>query len=181
MYRTTDGGRTWRQTRLRAANLFTSVTQVSFSLVGAHDLFALARESGDTASNFGPLFVSHDSGRHWRELPNRRRRPAGSPSKRRAAAGSPAVILAQASTAPSTAGRTWAGVDPGNPHASPPPQPHEGPREESIEEEEVAGLGETKEDIYTTPRIGRDGHGILGMLEATRREGAERDPDGRLA
>jgi photosystem II stability/assembly factor-like uncharacterized protein len=172
MYRTTDGGRTWRHTRLRAANLFTSVTQVSFSLVGAHDLFALPRVSGDTASNFGPLLVSHDSGRHWRELP----KPppeAGqisfeTPRRGWLAGGHPGPALYRTVDG----GRTWARVDPGNPHASPPPEPPEEPPEEDVE----PGLGETKEDIYTTPLIGRDGHGILGMLEATGREGPNGTP-----
>ena len=176
IYRTTDGGRTWRHTRLRAANLFTSVTQVSFSLVGAHDLFALPKVSGDTASNFGPLLVSHDSGRHWRELP----KPppeAGqisfeTPRRGWLAGGHPGPALYRAVDG----GRTWTRVDPGNPRFTPPPQPPEGPREESIEEEETSGLGETREDIYTTPLIGRDGHGILGMLEATRREGPNGTP-----
>ncbi|GEM_PF-3401323 len=177
MYRTTDGGRTWRHTRLRAANLFTSATQVSFSLVDGHDLFALPKVSGDTASNFGPLLVSHDSGRHWRELPKpppeAGRISFETPRRGWLAGGHPGPALYRTVDG----GRTWTEVDPGNPHATPPPQPPEGPREETpIEEEETSGLGETKEDIYTTPLIGRDGHGILGMLEATGREGPNGTP-----
>jgi photosystem II stability/assembly factor-like uncharacterized protein len=155
MYMTTDGGRTWHHTRLRAPNLFTSVTQVSFSLVGAHDLFALARESGDTASNFGSLLVSHDSGRHWRALPSPPK--AGrisfeTPSRGWLAVGWPGRGLYRTTDG----GRTWVAVEPGKPLDAPTPKGGEqGPHE--------ALWGA----YYTTPLIGPHGHGIFGMVEST--------------
>jgi photosystem II stability/assembly factor-like uncharacterized protein len=155
MYRTTDGGRTWHHTRLHASNLFTSVTQVSFSLVGAHDLFALARESGDTASNFGSLLVSHDSGRHWRALPSPPK--AGrisfeTPRRGWLAVGWPGRGLYRTGDG----GRTWVAVQPGKPLDAPTPKGGEqGPHE--------ALWGA----YYTTPLIGPHGHGIFGMVEST--------------
>jgi photosystem II stability/assembly factor-like uncharacterized protein len=155
MYRTTDGGRTWRHTWLRAPDLFTSVTQVSFSLVGAHDLFALARESGDTASNFGSLLVSHDSGRHWRALPSPPK--AGrisfeTPRRGWLAVGWPGRGLYRTTDG----GRTWVAVQPGKPLDAPTPKG----REPGLHEA-VWGA------YYTTPLIGPQGHGVLGMVEST--------------
>jgi photosystem II stability/assembly factor-like uncharacterized protein len=153
MYRTTDGGRTWHHTRLHASNLFTSVTQVSFSLVGAHDLFALARESGDTASNFGSLLVSHDSGRHWRALPpppKAGRISFETPRRGWLAVGWPGLGLYRTVDG----GRTWVAVQPGKPPGTPTPKG----REPGLHEA-VWGA------YYTTPLIGPRGHGILGMVE----------------
>jgi photosystem II stability/assembly factor-like uncharacterized protein len=173
---TPDGGRTWSHARLRAYTVPIPAAHVSFSLVDGHELFALVKVEGDTASNFGPLLVSHDSGRHWRELPKpppeAGRISFETPRRGWLAGGHPGPALYRTVDG----GRTWTGVDPGNPQASPPPEPPEGPREETIEEQEEVGLGETQEDIYTTPLIGRDGHGILGMLEATRRERPNETP-----
>lgn len=176
MYRTIDGGRTWHHTRLRAYTVPIPAAHVSFSLVDGHELFALVKVEGDTASNFGPLLVSHDSGRHWRELPKpppeAGRISFETPRRGWLAGGHPGPALYRTVDG----GRTWTEVDPGNPQFTPPPQPPESPREVHVEEEETSGFGETKEDIYTTPLIGRDGHGILGMLEATGREGPNGTP-----
>jgi hypothetical protein len=167
MYMTSDGGRTWHHTRLRAYTVGIPAAHVSFSLVDGHELFALVKVEGDTASNFGPLLVSHDSGRHWRELPTpppeAGRISFETPRRGWLAGGHPGPRLYRTVDG----GLTWTEVDPGNPHASPPPEPPEGTREEPLEEEIQPGLGEIQEDIYTTPLIGPDGHGILGMLEAT--------------
>jgi photosystem II stability/assembly factor-like uncharacterized protein len=153
MFMTTDGGRTWRHTRLRAPNLFTSVTQVSFSLVGAHDLFALARESGDTASNFGSLLVSHDSGRHWRALPSPPK--AGrisfeTPRRGWLAVAWPGLGLYRTVDG----GRSWVEVQPGKPPGTPTPKGREPGLHEAI-------WGA----CYTTPLIAPSGYGILGMVE----------------
>jgi photosystem II stability/assembly factor-like uncharacterized protein len=176
MYRTTDGGRTWRHTRLRAYTVGIPAAHVSFSLVDGHELFALVKVEGDTASNFGPLLVSHDSGRHWRELakapPEAGQISFETPRRGWLAGGHPGPALYRTVDG----GRTWAEVDPANPHAPPPPEPPQGAREEPPEEEIESELGERQQDIYTTPLIGRDGHGILGMLEATGRGGPNGTP-----
>lgn len=161
MYMTTDGGRTWHRTRLRAANLFTSVTHVSFSLVGAHDLFALARESGDTASDFGVLLVSHDSGRHWRALPpppKAGRISFDTPRRGWLAVAWPGLGLDRTVDG----GRSWVEVQPGKPPGTPTPKG----REPGLHEA-VWGA------YYTTPLIGPDGHGILGMIEMPDKSGIE--------
>ncbi|HEY0279715.1 MAG TPA: hypothetical protein VGC32_15740 [Solirubrobacterales bacterium] len=155
MFRTTDGGRTWHHTRLRAGGLIRGATQVSFSLVGAHELFAMAKEEGDTASNFGVLLVSHDSGRHWRTLPQPPK--AGrisfrTPRRGWLAVGSPGRGLFRTADG----GRTWVAVQPGKPLDAPTPKGRE------------QGLNEALWGAYyTTPLIGPHGHGILGMVEST--------------
>lgn len=155
MYRTTDGGRTWQHTRLRNGGLIRGATQVSYSLVGAHEIFALAREAGDTASNFGVLLVSHDSGRHWRALPSpptAGRISFETPRRGWLAVASPGRGLYRTADG----GRTWVAVQPGKPLDAPTPK---GP--ESGLHEAVWGA------YYTTPLIGPHGHGILGMVEST--------------
>jgi photosystem II stability/assembly factor-like uncharacterized protein len=155
MFRTTDGGRTWHRTRVHDTGLIMGVSQVSFSLVGGHELFALAREEGDTASDFGVLLVSHDSGRHWRALPPPPR--AGrisfeTPRRGWLAVGWPARGLYRTVDG----GRGWVEVQPGKPLDAPTPK---GPE---------AGLHEALWGAYyVTPLIGPHGHGILGMVEST--------------
>jgi photosystem II stability/assembly factor-like uncharacterized protein len=152
---TTDGGRTWHHTRLRATGLIRGATQVSFSPVGAHELFALARESGDTASNFGVLLVSHDSGHHWRALPpppKAGRISFETPRRGWLAVGWPGRGLYRTEDG----GRTWVAVQPGKPLDAPTPKG----REPGLHEA-VWGA------YYTTPLIGPHGHGILGMVEST--------------
>jgi photosystem II stability/assembly factor-like uncharacterized protein len=173
---TPDGGRTWRPITPPVPDV-SLIDGIYFAGPRrGHELFALVKVEGDTASNFGPLLVSHDSGRHWRELPTpppeAGRISFETPRRGWLAGGHPGPALYRTVDG----GRTWAGVDPGNPHASPPPEPPEGPPEEPLEEEIQPGLGEIQEDIYTTPLIGPDGHGILGMLEATGREGPNGTP-----
>ncbi|MBS1894856.1 MAG: hypothetical protein JST59_26450 [Actinobacteria bacterium] len=155
MNMTTDGGRTWHHTRLHATGFIRGATQVSFSLVGAHDLFALAREEGDTASNFGVLLVSHDSGRHWRALPPQPKAGRVSfetPLRGWLAVGWPGRGLYRTADG----GRTWVAVQPGKPLDAPTPKG----REPGLHEA-VWGA------YYTTPLIGPNGHGILGMVEST--------------
>lgn len=114
IYMTTDGGRTWRHTRLRAYDKFVMpAVEASFSLVDGHDLFALLRASGDTASSFGSLFVSRDAGRHWRALPTPPH--AGRISfEPHGAAGSSGAAPAGVSGAPSTAATPGTRLNPGN-------------------------------------------------------------------
>jgi photosystem II stability/assembly factor-like uncharacterized protein len=153
MYRTTDGGRTWHRTSLRGAGFIRGATKVSFSLVGGHELFVMARESGDTASNFGVLLVSHDSGRHWRALPSPPK--AGrisfeTPRRGWLAVAWPGLGLLRTLNG----GRSWVEVQPGKPPGTPTPKG----REPGLREA-VWGA------YYTTPLIGPNGTGILGMVE----------------
>jgi photosystem II stability/assembly factor-like uncharacterized protein len=152
VFRTTDGGRTWRRTRLRDYDTITPVASATFSLVGAHELFVLTRVEGDTASNFGPLFVSRDAGRHWRSLtPPPRSGKVFFETPRRGWVASPSPGPALYRTA--DGGRSWDKVLPQKP-----------PHPPSAEERET--FRPTRWTSYSTPVIGPDGHGILGMVEA---------------
>jgi photosystem II stability/assembly factor-like uncharacterized protein len=153
IYMTTDGGRTWHRSRLRAYRLFMPATSVSFSLVDGHELFALVKEEGDTASNFGTLLVSDDAGRQWRALPSPPQAgPISFETPRRGwlAGGTPAPKLWRTRDG----GRTWVQVKPG------------GRRGSSLPKSVHPGLGGMTWDAYTTPLIGAEGSGILGMIEA---------------
>ena len=168
IYRTSDGGRTWHHTRLRAYDKFVMpASKVSFSLVDGHELFALVKASGDTASNFGSLFVSRDSGRHWRALPTppqAGRIAFETPRRGWLASGRPGPALYRTVDG----GRTWANVEPGRPHDLPPPK---GGESEGFEEDFG---GHEWSAAYSTPLIGPDGHGILGMVESGGYEDAAR-------
>jgi photosystem II stability/assembly factor-like uncharacterized protein len=152
MYRTSDGGRTWHRIRLRDYDEYAPVTEVSFSSVGRHEIFALTRVNGDPARFFGPLFVSRDSGRHWRALPPPPE--AGelsfeTPRRGWIAAGRDGQSLLRTVDG----GRTWREVVPGKPFGTPPPT-------------EAESIHNTRWTSYTPPLLGPDGHGIVGMVEA---------------
>ncbi|HYC82593.1 MAG TPA: hypothetical protein VEB65_12445 [Solirubrobacterales bacterium] len=165
IYMTSDGGRTWHHTRLRGYDkLVMPAAEASFSLVDGHELFALVRASGDTASSFGTLFVSHDAGRHWRVLPtppHAGRISFETPRRGWLVGRSPGRGLWRTVDG----GRTWALVEPGKPLVPWPPEevsrgPHESPPAESVGTE-------FRWVDYTTPLIGPAGHGILGMVESS--------------
>jgi photosystem II stability/assembly factor-like uncharacterized protein len=165
IYMTTDGGRTWRHTRLRAYDKFVMpAVEASFSLVDGHELFALLRASGDTASSFGSLFVSRDAGRHWRALPTPPH--AGqisfeTPRRGWLVGRSPGRGLWRTVDG----GHTWDEVEPGKPLVPwPPKEAQPGPHESPLPESE---LDEFRWVDYTMPLIGPGGHGILGMVEST--------------
>jgi photosystem II stability/assembly factor-like uncharacterized protein len=152
VYRTSDGGRTWRHTRLRDYDGYAPVAEVSFSAAEGHELFLLMRVNGDPALYAGPLFVSRDAGRHWRALPlppDAGQISFETPSRGWIAAGRGARWLLRSVDG----GRTWQQVVPGTPLGSPP-------------QKERETLGVARWTSYTTPLIGPDGHGILGMVEA---------------
>ncbi|HEY0280933.1 MAG TPA: hypothetical protein VGC32_21930 [Solirubrobacterales bacterium] len=71
LFATSDGGRTWARTSIRLPSRYAQVGDASFSAVGAHLVYALVRESRNTAFSIGYLYVSHDGGMHWHELPQR--------------------------------------------------------------------------------------------------------------
>lgn len=173
MYSTSDGGRTWRRIRLRAYKLFMPAVEVSFSLVDGHELFALVRQAGDTASSFGTLLVSRDAGRHWRALPTPPH--AGqisfeTPRRGWLVGRSPGRGLWRTADG----GHTWDEVEPGKPLVPwPPKQPAPGPHESPPPE---SGLDEFRWVDYTLPLIGPGGHGILGMVESTGEGIEERGP-----
>jgi photosystem II stability/assembly factor-like uncharacterized protein len=168
VYRTTDGGRSWHRSRLRGYNGIIQTRSASFSLVGRDELFALVRFSGDTASNAGELFVSHDGGTHWHVLPQPPQ--AGRISFEASRRG----WLASEYPGPRLwrtvdGGRSWTSVEPGRPPRpathSPEPPPEPGAKEE-LPEEEIVTLGHGVNSSYTTPVIGADGHGVLGFVRA---------------
>jgi photosystem II stability/assembly factor-like uncharacterized protein len=128
IYMTTDGGLTWRHTRLRGYDKFVMpAVEASFSLVDGHDLFALLRASGDTASSFGSLFVSRDAGRHWRALPtppHAGRISFETPQRGWLVRRSPGRGLWRTVDG----GHTWDRVEPGKPLVPwPPKEPEPGP------------------------------------------------------
>ncbi|HEY2053197.1 MAG TPA: hypothetical protein VGH14_04600 [Solirubrobacterales bacterium] len=156
MYMTRDGGRTWRRIRLRGYDKFVMpAVEASFSLVDGHELFALVKAAGDTASSFGTLLVSRDAGRHWRALPtppHAGRISFETPRRGWLSGRSPGRGLWRTVDG----GRTWVLVEPGKPLGSPsPPKWRE------------SGFRQTRWVDYTTPLIGPGGHGILGMVEST--------------
>jgi photosystem II stability/assembly factor-like uncharacterized protein len=157
---TSDGGRTWSRIRLRAYKLFMPAVEASFSLVGRHELFALVRQAGDTASSFGTLLVSHDAGRHWRALatpPHAGRISFETPRRGWLVGRRPGLGLWRTVDG----GRSWDLVEPGKPLIPwPPKEPESGPRE-SLPPESF----DFRWVDYTTPLIGPDGHGILGKVE----------------
>jgi photosystem II stability/assembly factor-like uncharacterized protein len=151
IFRTTDGGRIWHRTRLRGYDEITPVASASFSLVGSHELFVLTKVEGDTASNFGPLFVSHDAGGHWRTLtspPHSGTLSFQTPRRGWVAGGRPFQSLYRTVDG----GHTWEEIRPEKSIDSPP--------------EERESFRPTRWTSYSTPLIGPDGHGIVGMVEA---------------
>jgi photosystem II stability/assembly factor-like uncharacterized protein len=71
LYGTANGGRSWTRTPIRLPGRYAQVGYASFAAVGAHLVYALVRESRNTAFSVGYLYVSHDGGLHWHELPER--------------------------------------------------------------------------------------------------------------
>jgi photosystem II stability/assembly factor-like uncharacterized protein len=159
IYSTTDGGSSWRRSRLTAYNEVMPARSVSFSLVGGHELFALARVEGDTASNAGSLMVSHDGGRRWRPLPyppQAGRIDFESPRRGWLAGGLPGPALWRTVDG----GRSWTEVVPEHPRAG---------RVTPPLKEEFTPLGAGEWISYMPPLIGPDGHGILPTVRSSER------------
>jgi photosystem II stability/assembly factor-like uncharacterized protein len=143
-FSTRDGGRFWQRTPVQIPGLLLPAASVSFAPTGEGSVFALIKESGDTASNQGFLLRSGDGGRTWRELP----RPPQSgeisfDSARRGwlAGRYPAPQLWRTEDG----GRSWTEV-----HLEPPPQQ----KFENVS--------------YLPPQIDRDGHGLLAAVFVAR-------------
>jgi photosystem II stability/assembly factor-like uncharacterized protein len=71
LFATSDGGRSWTRTPISIGSRYSQVGDAYFSAVGPHRVFALVRESRNTAFSVGYMFESRDGGRHWHELPER--------------------------------------------------------------------------------------------------------------
>lgn len=69
LFATSDGGRSWTRTRVTIGSRYSQAGDADFAAVGPHRVFALVRESRNTAYSVGYLFESRDGGRHWNELP----------------------------------------------------------------------------------------------------------------
>jgi photosystem II stability/assembly factor-like uncharacterized protein len=69
LFATQSGGRSWTRTRIHFKGRYSQAGSASFAAVGAHRVFALVRESRNTAFSIGYLLVSRDGGRHWHQLP----------------------------------------------------------------------------------------------------------------
>jgi photosystem II stability/assembly factor-like uncharacterized protein len=69
LFATEDGGRSWTRTRIEVKGLLTQASGAYFAPVGAHEVFALVGEARNTAYSVGYLFVSHDDGHSWHQLP----------------------------------------------------------------------------------------------------------------
>jgi photosystem II stability/assembly factor-like uncharacterized protein len=68
LFATSNGGRSWTRTRIQLPSRYAQVGNASFAAVGAHRVFALVRESRNTAFSIGYLYASRDDGRHWHQL-----------------------------------------------------------------------------------------------------------------
>ncbi|HEY1855162.1 MAG TPA: hypothetical protein VGG40_11290 [Solirubrobacterales bacterium] len=71
LFATQNGGRSWTRARIHFGSRYSQVGSASFAAVGAHRVYALVRESRNTAFSVGYLFASRDGGRHWHQLPER--------------------------------------------------------------------------------------------------------------
>jgi photosystem II stability/assembly factor-like uncharacterized protein len=69
LFATSNGGRSWTRTPIQLPSQYAQVGNASFATVGAHRVFALVRESRNTAFSVGYLYASRDDGRHWHQLP----------------------------------------------------------------------------------------------------------------
>jgi hypothetical protein len=69
LFATSDGGRSWTRTRISIGSRYSQAGDAYFAAVGPHLVYALVRESRNTAYSVGYLFVSRDGGRHWHQLP----------------------------------------------------------------------------------------------------------------
>jgi len=69
LFATQDGGHSWTRTPIHFGSRYSQAGSASFAAVGAHRVLALVRESRNTAFSIGYLFVSHDGGRRWHQLP----------------------------------------------------------------------------------------------------------------
>jgi hypothetical protein len=69
LFATSDGGRSWKRTRIRLPVRYAQVGNASFAAVGSRHVVALVRVSHDTSLSVGYLYVSNDGGRHWNRLP----------------------------------------------------------------------------------------------------------------
>jgi hypothetical protein len=68
LFATSDGGRSWTRDRISIGSRYSQAGNAYFSAVGPHRVFALVRESRNTAFSVGYMFESRDGGLHWREL-----------------------------------------------------------------------------------------------------------------
>lgn len=138
LFATQDGGRSWERTPIRLPGRYSQVGYASFAAIGAHLVYALVRESRNTAFSVGFLYVSHDGGRHWHELPKQPPH-AGEISFANARDG----LLAEEGPQPAfyrtrDGGRTW----------------------QELRLPRPPGLAKARTD-YLAPRFEADGRGIL--------------------
>jgi photosystem II stability/assembly factor-like uncharacterized protein len=71
LFATSNGGRSWTRTPIKIGSRYSQAGDAYFSAVGPHRVFALVRESRNTAFSIGYMFESRDGGLHWHELPRR--------------------------------------------------------------------------------------------------------------
>jgi photosystem II stability/assembly factor-like uncharacterized protein len=71
LFATSDGGRSWTRTPISIGSRYSQAGDAYFSAVGAHRVFALVRESRNTAYSIGYMFESRDGGLRWHELSER--------------------------------------------------------------------------------------------------------------
>jgi hypothetical protein len=71
LFATSDGGRSWTRTPISIGSRYSQAGDAYFAAVGRHTVYALVRESRNTAFSVGYLFVSRDGGRHWHESAGR--------------------------------------------------------------------------------------------------------------
>jgi photosystem II stability/assembly factor-like uncharacterized protein len=65
-FATIDGGRHWRRSPTPIEDLLLPAASASFAPAGTRLVYALVKQQGDTAENFGLLLRSDNGGRTWR-------------------------------------------------------------------------------------------------------------------
>ncbi len=145
-FTTVDGGRHWLRAPTPIDGLLLPTTSVSFDPVGAHLVFALVKQQGDTAENFGFLLRSDDGGRTWQQAakapPHAGRIGFESDRDGWLAGGFPAPRLWRTEDG----GGTWAEVRVATPPA----------------------VKRVESESFLPPRIGVDGHGLLPAVLVAR-------------